>query len=220
MLLCPSVRHAMKVEYENVFHPVFPGFPCLLLTHILLLVPRARSASPFFCPLLAAPSTYPSPAELPAHPAFPRNAAPGPTRQSDLPHHRRHHLCRRDPEGHRTRVPGTVGHHVVRPPASLPLRLSLPYEPVDRASAGIPGPCRIMLRREKHDRRHFKRMRFPPIHDEKPPLDYADNILVRAPDLFPSPCPAGAKLAAYRDLTAHSPLQDVDPREAIELELD
>lgn len=35
-----------------------------------------------------------------------------------------------------------------------------------------------MMRREKRDRRHFKRMRFPPFDDEEPPLDYADNILV------------------------------------------
>ena len=34
-----------------------------------------------------------------------------------------------------------------------------------------------MMRREKRDRRHFKRMRFPPFDDEEPPLDYADNIL-------------------------------------------
>ncbi len=33
------------------------------------------------------------------------------------------------------------------------------------------------MRREKRDRRHFKRMRFPPFDDEEPPLDYADNIL-------------------------------------------
>jgi len=42
------------------------------------------------------------------------------------------------------------------------------------------GCCRsmwIMMRREKRDRRHFKRMRFPPFDDEEPPLDYADNIL-------------------------------------------
>ena len=38
-----------------------------------------------------------------------------------------------------------------------------------------------MMRREKRDRRHFKRMRFPPFDDEEPPLDYADNVLdVRA----------------------------------------
>lgn len=48
----------------------------------------------------------------------------------------------------------------------------------------------IMMRREKRDRRHFKRMRFPPFDDEEPPLDYADNIL------------------------------DVEPLEAIQLELD
>lgn len=46
------------------------------------------------------------------------------------------------------------------------------------------------MRREKRDRRHFKRMRFPPFDDEEPPLDYADNIL------------------------------DVEPLEAIQLELD
>lgn len=35
----------------------------------------------------------------------------------------------------------------------------------------------MMMRREKRDRRHFKRMRFPPFDDEEPPLDYADNVL-------------------------------------------
>ena len=40
------------------------------------------------------------------------------------------------------------------------------------------GSMWIMMRREKRDRRHFKRMRFPPFDDEEPPLDYADNILV------------------------------------------
>lgn len=34
------------------------------------------------------------------------------------------------------------------------------------------------MRREKKDRRHFKRMRFPPFDDEEPPLDYVDNLLV------------------------------------------
>ena len=52
------------------------------------------------------------------------------------------------------------------------------------------GTMWIMMRREKRDRRHFKRMRFPPFDDEEPPLDYGDNFL------------------------------DVDPLEAIELELD
>ena len=37
------------------------------------------------------------------------------------------------------------------------------------------------MRREKRDRRHFKRMRFPPFDDEEPPLDYAENILTVEP---------------------------------------
>lgn len=48
----------------------------------------------------------------------------------------------------------------------------------------------IAMRREKRDRKHFKRMRFPPFDDEEPPLDYGDNIL------------------------------DVEPVDAIQLELD
>ncbi|KAF2554725.1 hypothetical protein F2Q68_00016656 [Brassica cretica] len=52
------------------------------------------------------------------------------------------------------------------------------------------GTMWIMMRREKRDRRHFKRMRFPPFDDEEPPLDYADNLL------------------------------DVEPLEAIQMELD
>lgn len=35
----------------------------------------------------------------------------------------------------------------------------------------------LAMRREKRDRRHFKRLRFPPFDDEEPPLDYGDNIL-------------------------------------------
>eukprot|EP01116_Phalansterium_solitarium_P013287 TRINITY_DN3060_c0_g1_i1.p1 TRINITY_DN3060_c0_g1~~TRINITY_DN3060_c0_g1_i1.p1 ORF type:complete len:1968 (+),score=834.25 TRINITY_DN3060_c0_g1_i1:213-6116(+) len=38
------------------------------------------------------------------------------------------------------------------------------------------GSMWVMMRREKRDRRHFKRMRFPPFDDEEPPLDYGDNI--------------------------------------------
>ncbi|KAF7458659.1 Pre-mRNA-processing-splicing factor 8 [Cryptosporidium felis] len=34
-----------------------------------------------------------------------------------------------------------------------------------------------MMRREKRDRRHFKRIRFPPFDDEEPPIDYCDSIL-------------------------------------------
>ena len=39
------------------------------------------------------------------------------------------------------------------------------------------GAMWTAMRREKRDRRHFKRMRFPPFDDEEPPLDYGDNIL-------------------------------------------
>lgn len=34
----------------------------------------------------------------------------------------------------------------------------------------------VMMRREKRDRRHFKRMRFPPFDDEEPPLDWSENL--------------------------------------------
>ena len=47
-------------------------------------------------------------------------------------------------------------------------------EPIYRAQW---GSMWIAMRREKRDRRHFKRMRFPPFDDEEPPLDYADNII-------------------------------------------
>ncbi|KAJ6244791.1 intein-containing pre-mRNA-processing-splicing factor 8 precursor [Anaeramoeba flamelloides] len=39
------------------------------------------------------------------------------------------------------------------------------------------GTMWIMMRKEKRDRRHFKRIRFPPFDDEEPPMDYSDNIL-------------------------------------------
>ncbi|KXL45341.1 hypothetical protein M433DRAFT_154543 [Acidomyces richmondensis BFW] len=48
----------------------------------------------------------------------------------------------------------------------------------------------VVMRREKSDRRHFKRMRFPPFDDEEPPLSWSDNI------------------------------EDVEPLEPIQMELD
>ncbi|KAJ4363928.1 pre-mRNA-splicing factor 8 [Neocucurbitaria cava] len=48
----------------------------------------------------------------------------------------------------------------------------------------------LAMRKEKSDRRHFKRMRFPPFDDEEPPLNYSENI------------------------------EDVEPLEPIQLELD
>mmetsp|Transcript_39303 Transcript_39303/g.60016 ORF Transcript_39303/g.60016 Transcript_39303/m.60016 type:complete len:517 (+) Transcript_39303:252-1802(+) len=47
-------------------------------------------------------------------------------------------------------------------------------EPIYRAQW---GSMWIMMRREKRDRKHFKRMKFPPFDDEEPPLDYGDNVL-------------------------------------------
>ena len=73
------------------------------------------------------------------------------------------------------------------PICTCPLSARRVIEPVYTAQW---GSMWIMMRREKRDRRHFKRMRFPPFDDEEPPLDYADNVL------------------------------DVDPLEAIEMELD
>lgn len=60
-------------------------------------------------------------------------------------------------------------------------------EPVFLAQWGVMW---IMMRREKRDRKHFRRMRLPPFDDEEPPLDFADNIL------------------------------DVEPLEAIQMDLD
>ncbi|KAI9724292.1 MAG: pre-mRNA-splicing factor 8 [Chrysothrix sp. TS-e1954] len=34
----------------------------------------------------------------------------------------------------------------------------------------------VAMRREKSDRRHFKRMRFPPFDDEEPPISWSENI--------------------------------------------
>lgn len=43
----------------------------------------------------------------------------------------------------------------------------------------------ICMRREKRDRHHFKRMRFPPFDDEEPPLDYGENLLEVKPAFEP-----------------------------------
>jgi pre-mRNA-processing factor 8 len=51
-------------------------------------------------------------------------------------------------------------------------------EPIYRAQWGTAW---LLMRREKRDRRHFKRMRFPPFDDEEPPLDYADHLLLVEP---------------------------------------
>lgn len=60
-------------------------------------------------------------------------------------------------------------------------------EPVYHAQWAAMWVC---MRREKSDRRHFKRMRFPPFDDEEPPLSWSENI------------------------------EDVEPLEPIQMELD
>ena len=60
-------------------------------------------------------------------------------------------------------------------------------EPVFHAQWATMWVC---MRREKSDRRHFKRMRFPPFDDEEPPLSWSENI------------------------------EDVEPQEPIQMELD
>jgi hypothetical protein len=72
----------------------------------------------------------------------------------------------------------------------------------------------IMMRREKRDRRHFKRMRFPPFDDEEPPLDYADNLL-DVPPLEPihmelDPSDDASVSAWFYD---HKPLCDAKDRD-------
>ena len=67
------------------------------------------------------------------------------------------------------------------------------------------------MRREKRDRRHFKRMRFPPFDDEEPPLDYGDNVLVcSCSDCYYCVLPSSSSFS----------LQDVEPLDAIQMPLD
>ena len=68
----------------------------------------------------------------------------------------------------------------------------------------------IVMRREKRDRHHFKRMRFPPFDDEEPMLDYGENLL----DLEPMLEPIQMELDEAEDdaifdfFYDHRPLQD------------
>jgi pre-mRNA-processing factor 8 len=67
----------------------------------------------------------------------------------------------------------------------------------------------IMMRREKRDRRHFKRMRFPPFDDEEPPLDYGDNILNVDPlDPIQMELDEGEDNAVFDWFYDHMPLQN------------
>ena len=71
------------------------------------------------------------------------------------------------------------------------------------------GTMWIMMRREKRDRRHFKRMRFPPFDDEEPPLDYGDNILDVEPlEAIQMELEEDEDRAVYDWFYDHKPLMD------------
>ncbi|CAI2172060.1 12623_t:CDS:10 [Funneliformis geosporum] len=71
------------------------------------------------------------------------------------------------------------------------------------------GTMWIMMRREKRDRRHFKRMRFPPFDDEEPPLDYGDNILDVEPlEAIQMELEEDEDAPVYEWLYDHKPLMD------------
>lgn len=131
-----------------------------------------------------------------------------PRRASLVSHHWSDFFCERNSLGHRASLHFTVGvrectviAYIQRPMRNAYLCICSTLQSTDCVSCSIililglplliiPRTMWIMMRREKRDRRHFKRMRFPPFDDEEPPLDYADNIL------------------------------DVEPLEAIQMELD
>jgi len=71
------------------------------------------------------------------------------------------------------------------------------------------GTMWIMMRREKRDRRHFKRMRFPPFDDEEPPMDYGDNILNVEPlEAIQLQLQEEEDAAVYDWFYDHKPLED------------
>jgi pre-mRNA-processing factor 8 len=81
-------------------------------------------------------------------------------------------------------------------------------EPVYRAQWGTTW---LLMRREKRDRRHFKRMRFPPFDDEEPPLDYVDHFLtVEPPEAIRLDMESEDQYALLRDWFYDSkPLSDI-----------
>ncbi|GAV48190.1 hypothetical protein ZYGR_0I04870 [Zygosaccharomyces rouxii] len=64
----------------------------------------------------------------------------------------------------------------------------------------------LAMRREKRDRTHFKRMRFPPFDDDEPPVSYSDNIQTLEP-----PNPIYLQLDNYEDKLVKEWLYDSKP---------
>lgn len=67
----------------------------------------------------------------------------------------------------------------------------------------------IMMRREKRDRKHFKRMRFPPFDDEEPPMNWSENIeLAEPPDAIQLDLDEQEDGPVYEWFYDHRPLED------------
>lgn len=64
----------------------------------------------------------------------------------------------------------------------------------------------IQMRREKRDRKHFKRIRFPPFDDEEPPLDWMENI-----EELELPEPLTLELDSFKDSEVMEWLYDEKP---------
>lgn len=72
----------------------------------------------------------------------------------------------------------------------------------------------ILMRREKRDRKHFRRMRFPPMDDEESPLDYEENLLDVEPlDPIHMELDEDEDAAVYKWFYEHRGLlQEIDPK--------
>lgn len=67
----------------------------------------------------------------------------------------------------------------------------------------------VTMRREKSDRRHFKRMRFPPFDDEEPPLSWSENIEdVEPPEPIQMELDENEDAPVYEWFYDHRPLLD------------
>lgn len=68
-----------------------------------------------------------------------------------------------------------------------------------------------MMRQEKCDRKHFKRIKFPPFDDEEPPLDYGENLLsLEPPEPIMMELDEQVDNSIYEWFYDHMPLQYTD----------
>ena len=81
-------------------------------------------------------------------------------------------------------------------------------EPVFHAQWASMWMC---MRREKADRRHFKRMRFPPFDDEEPPLSWSENLEDVEPlEPIQTELDEEEDAAVFDWFYEHRPLQDTE----------